>query len=93
MCFMGKGRIQRIQNVVISCQGADCRKAGAKKLRACAKRVVRDMGCNRNTMMVKTKCTGLCKQAPVMIIQPANEFVTQATPRSVEKALRDNIRD
>ena len=70
------------------CNGSDCRKGGAKELRKCARRVARELGEKKSTMFVRTKCAGLCKQAPVVVIQPANEFVLDADEKSLEKAMR-----
>ena len=88
---MGKKDVSKISNVVLICNGSDCKKGGAKELKQCARRVVRDVGAKKSTMLVRTKCTGLCKQGPVVVIQPANEFVTDASPKSLEKALRKHL--
>lgn len=89
---MGKKDVSKICNVVLICNGSDCRKAGAKELRKCANRVAKDVGARKSTMLVRTKCTGLCKQGPVVVIQPANEFVLDAAPKSLEKALRTHLK-
>ena len=81
----------KIQHVVMICSGSDCAKRGAKQIgkamRACAK----DAGCKKNTLFVQTKCTGLCKQGPVVTIQPTNQWVTRATPDSAATALKSAI--
>lgn len=88
---MGKRNVDGICNVVMTCNGSDCKRRGSKDLERCARRVARDLGSKKTTMFVRTKCTGLCKQAPVIMIQPANEFVLEADEKSVEKALRRHL--
>ena len=88
---MGQKDISKICNLVLICNGSDCRKGGAKDLKKCARRVVKDVGAKKSTMLVRTKCTGLCKQGPVVVIQPANEFVLEADEKALEKALRKSL--
>jgi len=88
---MGKRDVSKIRNVVMACNGSDCQKRGGKQLQKCARRVARDLGQKKTTMFVRTKCAGLCKQAPVVMIQPANEFVLKADEDAVEEALRRHL--
>ena len=76
---MGKKDVSKICNLVLICNGSDCKKGGAKDLKKCARKVVREEGARKSTMFIRTKCAGLCKQGPVVVIQPANEFVLDAT--------------
>lgn len=88
---MGKRDVSKIQNVIMTCNGSDCRKNGAKGLHRCARRVAAELGAKKSTMFVRTRCTGLCKQGPIVVIQPANEFVLDADEASLEKALRRHL--
>ncbi len=88
---MGKRDVSKICNVVLICNGSDCKKGGSKSLAKCARRVAREMGAKKTTMFVNTKCTGLCEQGPIVMIQPANEFVVEADEKSVEKALKRHL--
>lgn len=88
---MGKRDVSKIRHVVMTCNGSDCRKRGAKELGKCARKTASEMGAKKSTMFVQTQCTGLCKQAPVMVIQPANEFVLEASPKLVRRALLQHL--
>ena len=77
----------KIKHVVMICHGSDCAKRGAKEIGKAARKCAKKMDVHGETMMVRTKCTGLCKKAPVVTIQPTNEWLTYATPRKVSDAL------
>ncbi|MEZ4458629.1 MAG: (2Fe-2S) ferredoxin domain-containing protein [bacterium] len=84
--------LNRFQHVVMICQGKDCKKEGSKELAKAVKDCARELGLHRHTMIVKTKCTGSCKSAPVMCVQPSNQWVVKATPQSAADALRAAIK-
>ncbi len=77
-----------IQNVVMICNGSDCKKRGAKEIGKALRGCAREHGCKKSTMFVRTKCTGLCKNAPVVCVQPNNKWVTKATPEKAILALQ-----
>ena len=62
-------------HMVVICNGSDCKKAGAKALRKTAKSKLRELGLNKQSIIVKTKCTGNCKRAPVACVQPLNRWL------------------
>jgi NADH:ubiquinone oxidoreductase subunit E len=86
---MGKRDVSKIQNVVMTCNGSDCRKRGSKELGRCARRIARDLGARKSTMFLQTKCAGLCKQAPVVVVQ--NEVVVKADEKSVTRAIQRHL--
>lgn len=86
---MGKRDVSKIQNVILTCNGSDCRKRGAKDLQKCAQRVTKDLGQKGCTMFMRTKCAGLCKQGPVVVVQPANRFLLAPSEQTLETVLRD----
>jgi NADH:ubiquinone oxidoreductase subunit E len=77
-----------LKHVVMVCHGSDCKHEGAKELAKAVKDCARELGLMRDTLVVKTKCTGACKRAPVMSIQPANVWLTRATPAEAIEAFR-----
>ncbi len=84
-------RIEDIQRIVMICHGKDCKKAGARKLRDCARERLRDHGLRKNTLIARTHCNGLCKQAPVVCLQPANVWLSQTSPRQLQRAIDDHL--
>ena len=75
-----------IEHVVMICSGKDCTKRGAKDLGKALRNCAKEHGCRKTTLFVRTKCAGLCKQGPVVCIQPSNEWVTKATPEKASRA-------
>ena len=84
---MGR-KTEDIQHLVMICTGSDCTKKGAKKIGKSIRDCARKHGCKKDTMIVQTKCTGLCKQAPVVFIQRGNRWVTGATEKRAVKAFQ-----
>lgn len=74
--------------LVLVCNGSDCRKAGAKKLRKRADAVLRQRGMKR-CPVAKLECTNLCKRAPVVSIQPANRWLLETTTDGLDAALNE----
>lgn len=79
--------LRSIQQIVLVCQGKDCKKAGAKDVVCGVKNALKELGAHRETMILKTKCTGQCKKAPLMSVQPDNVWVTEATEKSAHAAV------
>lgn len=84
---MAKRDISSVNHIILTCNGSDCKRKGSKQLEKCARQLARELGIKRSTMLLKMKCTGLCKQAPVVILQPTNQFVLKATEQSLTEAI------
>lgn len=78
----------KIENVVLICNGSDCRKRGAKEIGKAMRGCAREHGCKKSTMFVRTKCTGLCNSAPVVCVQPTNKWLTKTTPEKAAMFLK-----
>lgn len=63
----GKPRSETCYSV-FCCQGGDCAKAGARELLKELRDEVRDAGLKRQTHIVKTQCSGLCRHAAVVAV-------------------------
>ncbi len=79
-------RLQRTDYVVLVCEGKDCKKQGAKDVRKALKNHVKAKGLKRSVLILKTKCTGNCKRAPVCGFNPGNVWVVEATPKTACEA-------
>lgn len=77
-----------LKQIVMICQGKDCKKRGSKELAKAVKDCAKELGLKRDTLIVNTKCTGNCKRAPVMCVQPSNTWLTEATPADAADAFR-----
>lgn len=77
--------------MVLVCHGSDCRKNGAKKIRTEAKDTIRALGLQKECMLVRSRCTGHCKQAPIACIQPANVWIENASEKKLAKAIKQEL--
>lgn len=53
---------------VFVCNGKDCCKNGAKDLQKTFSKELKERGLKSTAKVIKTKCTGRCKEAPVAIV-------------------------
>ncbi len=83
--------IDRWKYMVLVCHGSDCRKRGAKALRTQAKNTIRDLGIKKECMLISSRCTGHCKQAPIACIQPSNRWLEKATADDMDAAIRAEL--
>lgn len=84
-------RLERTDLVVLVCEGSDCKAGGSKAIRKAAKDLLRARGWKRRALVLKTKCTGHCKQGPICGIQPENAWLTEATPERLCARLEASI--
>lgn len=84
-----KKKIERIERLVLVCNGSDCKKKGAKGIRKALKRASKDEGIFRSTHICKTKCNGFCKAAPIVGFSPGNVWLTDTDEESAVDAFRD----
>ena len=78
--------LNKVECVVIICNGKDCKKKGYELKRA-VKKQLKENGCFKKSLVMCTKCNGMCKQGPIVGVQPANEWVTKANKKKVAKLL------
>lgn len=77
-----------IRHIVVICNGSDCSKKGAKNIGKAVRKCAKEMDCREETLVIRSKCAGLCGSAPVVTVQPKNQWITKATPKKVVDAFR-----
>jgi NADH:ubiquinone oxidoreductase subunit E len=55
------------QQFIFICNGKDCKKNGCKDIQKAVKSELKRRRQQKSIKLIKTKCTGKCKKAPVMI--------------------------
>ena len=72
------------------CNGSDCKKKGAKDLERAFAQEFKKQDVKDSSRTFKTKCTGRCKEAPVVIVgqQWLPKVKPADVPRLVEKYFR-----
>lgn len=58
---------QTEQQFIFVCNGKDCKKNGCKNIQNAIKRDLKQKKKQKALKVIKTKCTGKCKKAPVII--------------------------
>ncbi len=64
---MGKD-YNKVKHFVFICNGKDCKKSGAKDLERAISSDLKSKGLRDKTKILKTKCTGRCKEAPIVLV-------------------------
>lgn len=80
--------LEDIEHVVIVCTGKDCRKRGAKDLKKAAKACLKSCGVFGRSLVIEARCTGRCKDAPVVCHQPSNTWFKRAKAKHFSAELR-----
>jgi len=57
----------REQQFIFVCNGKDCKKNGCKDIQKAIKSELKQRKQMKSVKIIKTKCTGKCKKAPVLI--------------------------
>lgn len=73
------------------CHGSDCKRGGARDIYCAAKQCTRQLGCNKATQIVRTRCLGFCKHGPIVCHQPSNTWLTDTDPQKVCEMLREKL--
>lgn len=70
---------------VVVCQGKDCKKAGAGKLRKALEKTAGEAGAK--VMVLKSRCMGRCGRAPVVAAWPGGIAFLEAEPGDAAEIL------
>ena len=62
---------------VLVCGGTGCTSSGSKKVIAALEEAIREEKLEKDVLVVKTGCFGLCALGPIMIVYPEGAFYSQ----------------
>ena len=65
---------------VLVCGGTGCTSSGSKKVIDALEKALKANGLEKEILVVRTGCFGLCSLGPIMIVYPEGAFYSQATP-------------
>ncbi|MDQ3394691.1 MAG: (2Fe-2S) ferredoxin domain-containing protein [Bacteroidota bacterium] len=83
---MGKD-FNKVKNFIFICNGSDCKDAGSKNLEKVFSGELKKIGIREETKIIKTKCTGRCKEAPVVVVE--NHWLTHVKEKNVEGIIEE----
>jgi NADH:ubiquinone oxidoreductase subunit E len=75
----------KIKQFVFVCNGKDCKSHGAKEIGEAVKDALKMEGLDKSTKLIKTKCTGRCKEAPVIIVK--DQWHTELKPKDIKEII------
>lgn len=85
---MGKKDFSHIEDFVFVCTGKDC-KPNSKPLQKAFKEALEKNGLRKTSKVIKTKCTGRCKEAPVIII--GNEWLAHVKTADADRLVKKHF--
>ena len=78
---------------VLVCGGTGCTSSGSKKVIAALEKSLKENGLDKEILVVRTGCFGLCALGPIMIVYPEGAFYSQATPEGVERIVKEHLKE
>jgi NADH:ubiquinone oxidoreductase subunit E len=79
------------EKVIYVCTGSKCKKKGGKEIGKSIREKIKELGLKGRVEVVKTDCTDRCDYAPVICMQPANIWLSQATDQKADEAFKEHI--
>ena len=78
---------------VLVCGGTGCTSSGSKKVIVALEKALKANGLEKEILVVRTGCFGLCSLGPIMIVYPEGAFYSQATPEGVERIVKEHLKE
>lgn len=72
---------------VFVCGGSDCKKHGSKEVQKAVSKEVKAHGLRGKVKVIKTKCTGRCKEGPVVIAK--ENWMTHVKPHQASAIIEE----
>jgi NADH-quinone oxidoreductase subunit F/NADP-reducing hydrogenase subunit HndC len=77
---------------ILVCGGTGCTSSGSRKVIEALESELKKQGLEKEVLVVKTGCFGLCALGPIMIVYPEGAFYAQATPEGVIRVVDEHIK-
>ena len=78
---------------ILVCGSTGCNSSGSKKVIEALESELAKQGLDKEVLVVKTGCFGLCALGPIMIVYPEGAFYSQATPEGVVRIVEEHIKN
>jgi len=83
-------KLAEVDHIIYCCQGSKCKKRGGKEVAKEIKQTIKENGWKDNVLVIKTLCTGHCKQGPIIHIQPDNLWYKEVDDE-IGRKLTENL--
>lgn len=78
---------------VLVCGGTGCTSSGSQKVIKALEESLKAHGLEKEILVVKTGCFGLCALGPILIVYPEGAFYSQATPEGVSRIVEEHLKN
>ncbi len=78
---------------VLVCGGTGCTSSGSQMVIDALNKSLKANGLEKEILVVRTGCFGLCSLGPIMIVYPEGAFYSQATPEGVERIVKEHLKE
>lgn len=78
---------------VLVCGGTGCTSSGSQKVIKALEKALKEQELEKEILVVKTGCFGLCALGPIMIVYPEGAFYSQATPEGVARIVEEHLKN
>jgi len=78
---------------VLVCGGTGCTSSGSQKVLEALDSELKKQGLDKEILVVRTGCFGLCSLGPIMIVYPEGAFYAQATPEGVIRVVDEHLKN
>ncbi len=78
---------------VLVCGGTGCPSSGSHKVIDALEKALKEHELEKEILVVKTGCFGLCALGPIMIVYPEGAFYSQATPEGVARIVEEHLKN
>ncbi|MBR1393943.1 MAG: NADH-quinone oxidoreductase subunit NuoF, partial [Ruminococcus sp.] len=76
---------------ILVCGGTGCTSSGSRKVIAALEDELKAQGVDKEVLVVKTGCFGLCALGPIMIVYPEGCFYSQVKPENMKRIVDEHI--
>ncbi len=76
---------------VLVCGGTGCTSSGSQKIIDELEKQLAANGIDKEVMVVKTGCFGLCALGPIMVVYPEGAFYSMVQPEDVEEIVKEHL--
>ncbi len=78
---------------VLVCGGTGCTSSGSHKVIQALEKALKAHELEKEILVIKTGCFGLCALGPIMIVYPEGAFYSQATPEGVARIVEEHLKN
>ncbi len=76
---------------VLVCGGTGCTSSGSQKIIDELEKQLKEQGIDKEVMVVKTGCFGLCALGPIMVVYPEGAFYSMVKPEDIKEIVSEHL--